>query len=267
MHMQERQRNARQYVDSLTRAGRYLFSSADAREALDVSAAGAKMALHRLSEKGVIASPARGYYVVVPPEYHALGCVPAEQFIPLLMGRLGLPYYAGLLTAAQFHGAAHQRPQAFQVFLEKARRPLACSRVRVAFIVRKRLRDVPLQSVNTPRGPLLISTPEATALDLVGYAHRAGGINQVATVLGELAERLDADHLATVAETAPPAWSQRLGYLLEQVGGAERTGPLKLWVQSHARRSALLMAGAPSTSGTVNMDWRIVVNATVEPDL
>jgi hypothetical protein len=49
---------------------------------------------------------------------------------------------AGLLSAAQYHGAAHQKPQEFQVCLERARRPLVRGRVRVAFVVRKRLRDV-----------------------------------------------------------------------------------------------------------------------------
>jgi predicted transcriptional regulator of viral defense system len=265
--MDGRPETARQYVESLAQSGRYFFSSADAREALGVSPAAAKMALHRLSQQGLVASPARGYYVIVPPEYRALGCPPAEQFIPSLMERLGLRYYAALLTAAQYHGAAHQRPQEFQVCLERARRPLACSRVRVAFIVRRRLRDVPVQRINTPRGTLLISTPEATALDLVGYPRRAGGLNQVATVLSELAEQLDAEKLVAVADTAPPAWSQRLGYLLERVGASDKAAPLKTWALEHARKSAVLLAGARSTSGDRDRGWKIVLNATVEPDL
>ena len=121
--------------------------------------------------------------------------------------------------------------------------------------------------MNTPRGTLLISTPEATALDLVGYPHRAGGLNQVATVLGELAERLDADKLVAVADTAPPAWSQRLGYLLERVDAAEKAAPLKAWIQAHAHKSAALLAGAKSSSGARDKGWKIVVNASVEPDL
>ena len=68
------------------------------------------------------------------------------------MERLKLPYYAGLLSAAQYHGAAHHRPQEFQVFLAKNRRPIHCGTVRVAFMARKRLKDVPVQSFNTPRG-------------------------------------------------------------------------------------------------------------------
>jgi hypothetical protein len=75
-----------------------------------VSAA-AGLALSRLAKQKLIASPAQGSYAIVPPEYFSFGCLPAEQFIPALMKRLNLPYYAGLLSAAQYHGAAHQRPQ------------------------------------------------------------------------------------------------------------------------------------------------------------
>jgi len=160
------------------------------------------MAVNRLARQGAVASPARGFYVIVPPEYRALGCLPAEQFVPSLMTSLGLPYYAGLLTAARYHGAAHQRPQEFQVFLDRRRRPIAYGRVRVAFMVRKRLRDVPVQEFNTPRGAPRLSTPEATALDMVGYQHHAGGLDHVATVLSELAERLDPKQLVRAADTA-----------------------------------------------------------------
>ena len=221
------------------------------------------MALHRLSQQG-LSSPHAGYYVVVPPEYHALGCLPAEQFVPSLMERLGSRYYAGLLTAAQSRRRA-QKPQEFQVCLERARRPLACSRVRVAFIVRKRLRDAPVQSVNTPRGTLLISTPEATALDLVGYPHRAGGLNQVATVLGELAERLDADKLVAVADTAPPAWSQRLA-MLERVDAAEKAAPPRPGCRP-TRTSPRSSWRVPRAAPGSDKGWKIVVNASVEPDL
>ena len=232
-----------------------------------MSAPAAKVALNRLAQQGLIASPARGFYVVVPPEYHSLGCLPADQFVPALMDRLGLRYYAGLLTAAQYHGAAHQRPQEFQVCLERNRRPLDCGRVRVAFIARKRLKDVPVQNLNTPRGTLRVSTPEATALDLVGYQHRAGGLHQVATVLAELSERLDADRLVAVAGTAPPAWSQRLGYLLGRIGAPEKAAPLKEWVQSHARDSAVLLPDARRDDPARDKEWKLYLNAVVEPEL
>ncbi|MCL4766883.1 MAG: hypothetical protein KJZ80_11655 [Hyphomicrobiaceae bacterium] len=67
------------------------------------------------------------------------------------MERAELPYYAGLLSAAQYHGAAHHRPQEFQVVVAKARRPTSCGKVRVAFIARKNLPEVPF-SPSTRQG-------------------------------------------------------------------------------------------------------------------
>ena len=108
-----------------------------------LGATAAKFALARLSSQGAIASPARGLYVIVPAEYRARGCLSADQdqFIPVLMKSVALPYYAGLLTAAQYYGAAHQRPREFQVFLERKRLPIECGKVRVAFMVRRRRGD------------------------------------------------------------------------------------------------------------------------------
>ncbi len=259
--------NARDYVNGLAASGRYHFTSREARSALSVSPAAAKLALNRLEKRKVIASPARGFYVIVPPEYSSLGCLPADQFIPALMGHLRLPYYVGLLSAAQYHGAAHYRPQEFQVFLATNRRPIRCAAVRVAFIARKRLRDVPVQSFNTPRGVLKVSTPEATALDLVGYAHRAGGLNQVASILSELAERLDPGKLAAVAATAPLPWAQRLGYVLEHIGLGAKIPALKEYVHKHADKSTVLLPKAPLKGSRYNKSWKVHVNAKVEAEL
>ena len=116
---------------ALASRGRYQFSSEEARKALGVSEAAAKLALNRLARRGLIASPARGFYVIVPPEYRSIGCLPADQFIPALMKRRGLSYYAGLLSAAQYHGAAHYRPQEFQVMVSKNRWPIECGAVKL----------------------------------------------------------------------------------------------------------------------------------------
>lgn len=107
--------SAREYVSDLAASGRYHLASRDMQSALGVSAA-AKLALNRLAKKKVIASPARCFYVIVPPEYRSLACLPADQLTSALMKHLDLPYYAGLLSGARFHGAAHQQPQEFQVF-------------------------------------------------------------------------------------------------------------------------------------------------------
>jgi predicted transcriptional regulator of viral defense system len=266
MNSEARRPHARDYIAALASAGRYDFTSREARDALGVSADAAKLALNRLARQKMVAAPARGFYVILPPEYQSIGCLPADQFIPALMQRLGLPYYVGLLSAAQYHGAAHHRPQEFQVLLAKARRPIRCGQVRVAFIVRKRLQDVPVQSFNTPRGTIRVSTAEATAVDIVGYQDHVGGLDQVATILSELADGIDPEKLLAAAKTAPITWTQRLGYLLEQVGAGEKAARLKQHVKDAARQAVPLLPGGAETDAHRDGGWKLIVNATVEAE-
>lgn len=265
-HMESSRPTARDYIDGLASAGRHHFTSGDAREALGVSAAATRLALNRLARKGIIAQPARGFYVIVPPEYRSLGCLPPEQFIPTIMHVRARPYYAGLLSAAQYHGAAHHRPQQFQVLVQRPRRPIECGRVRAAFVVRKHLRMVPTQFFNTPRGTIRVSTPEATAIDLVGYRRRVGGLDQIATVLTELAVQIDPQELAAAAKTAPIPWAQRLGYLLSLVASTKRVDPLRDYVKQAARQSVPLTPGISYSQAPRDADWKVFVNSDVEPD-
>lgn len=267
MKSENAQSNARSLVNSLAAGGRHHFTAEEARTWLGVSAAAAKLALIRLAKQGLVASPARGFYVIVPPEYQRLGCLPADQFIPALMARADAPYYTALLSAAQYHGAAHHRPQEFQVALAKNRKPIVCGAVRVSFIARKRISDVPVQSFNTPRGTIKVSTVEATAIDLVGYDRHAGGLDQVATLLSELAEQIDPQRLLAATQTAPLLWAQRLGYLLDLVGAEEKTSLLKAYVQENARDATPLLPAAPYEHARRSPEWKVFINADVEPEI
>jgi predicted transcriptional regulator of viral defense system len=255
---------ARDYLANLAAAGRYHFTADEISKELGTSRNAAALALNRLSKQRLVASPARGFYTIVPPEYSRLGSLPADQFIPALMQWRHAPYYAGLLTAAQYHGAAHQRPQVFQVMLDKNERPIQCGSVRVSFIARKRLREVPVESFNTPRGTVQVSTPEATAIDLAGYPRHAGGLDQVATVLSELAEKIESNRLVIAAKTAPMPWAQRLGYLLELVGAMTQASSLKNYVRENIRDWTALVPGRSRKRAKPSEDWRLYINATVD---
>jgi len=258
---------ARGFITELAARGRYSFTSAEAVSRLGSSKDATKLALNRLIKQGAVASPGRGFYIIVPPEYRTLGSLPADQFIPALMAHYGRPYYAGLLTAAQYYGAAHHRPQEFQVVTAPARRPTEVGSVRVAFFLRKNIREIVTQDLNTPRGTLRVSTPEVTALDLVGYQERIGGLEQVATVLADLAGEIDPDKLAAAAKTSPIPWAQRLGYLLERIEAPDRAKSLKAYVGNHARDVTRLLPSAATEIIERNGDWKLDVNVSVEPEL
>jgi predicted transcriptional regulator of viral defense system len=256
--------SASHYLVNLAARGRYHFTTTEAVAALGTSPVAARAALRRLKQKGELAAPLRGFHLIVPPEYRRLGCLPPEQFVPQLMKQLGQRYYVALLSAAELHGAAHHRPQAFQVMLGKNRRPLVCGTVRVQFVARKDLQRTATVHKNTPRGSLVVASAEATALELVGYADQCGGLDNVVSVLAELAEGLDARHLRAAARLAPIAWSQRLGYLLEILERRELSAALAPLVARRARAYAPLVRSLPVAGAQRVEPWKLAVNASVE---
>lgn len=97
-----------EWVQALPEHGRYSFSRDEAGEAAAASDAATKMTLLRLKRNGVVVSPRRDFFVVVPREYRSAGSPPASWFIDDLMRQRVRNYYVALLTAAALHGAGHQ---------------------------------------------------------------------------------------------------------------------------------------------------------------
>lgn len=258
--------SASAYVLQLAARGQLHFTTNEAVAAMGTSLQAASASLRRLQAKGAIATPHRGFHVIVPPEYRSLGCLPADQFIPQLMQHLREPYYVALLSAAELHGAAHQRPQAFQVMVRVNRRAIVCGLVHVQFIARKDLERTPVIEKNTPRGLLRVSSPEATALEIVGYAEHCGGLDNVASVLSELVEAIDPQQVVAAAALCPIAWSQRLGYLLDIGGHTKLADVLNAHVQQHAHVVAPLVRAVPFAGAERIARWKLAANVSVEPE-
>lgn len=259
--------SAADYIENLQTNGRLVFTTDDAVQALGRSLPAVRAQLRRLKEKGRIADPFRGFHVVVPPKYRRVGCLPPDHFIPQLMEHLGEPYYVALLSAAAYHGAAHQAPMVFQVMVPRARRSLECGGVRVDFIARRDMGDTSVVERDTPTGVLRVASTAATAVELVGYPERCGFLDNVSTVLAELAESIDGDVLEAEARRAPAAWVQRLGYLLVLVEQDELADRLD---DVLAERKVFTVALAPwqDMEGTPrDPRWRVAINTEVEPDV
>lgn len=255
------------FVDSLQGRGRYTFDRAEALQELGSTPEALEAAVRRLAAKGRLAVPRRGFYVVVPAEYRSAGAPPADWFIADLMRFEGQPYYVGLLSAAALHGAAHQQPQEFQVVTDRPLRPAKAGLVRIRFFTKATAGSTPVVDMKTQTGTMRVSTPEATALDLVRYVKRAGHLDNVATVLAELAERLDARGLLAVArKDVEIAHVQRLGHLLEAVGAAATAKPMAAWISAQRPRRALLRPGSPRRVREYDPRWRVSVNEHVEVD-
>lgn len=254
------------WVEQLQSHGRYTFTRSQAESDTGRSLVAAQTALRRLRQQGRVVSPRRGFYVVVPPEYRATGAPPASWFIDDLMRFLGQPYYVGLLSAAALHGAAHHQPMLFQVVTGKPTRPMRAGRVSIRFTMSRLVERMPVIELQTETGSMRVAAPESCAFDLVRYPEEAGHLGNAATVLAELAERLDARKLVEVAPLVRLPDVQRLGYLLDAVGRSEIAAPLAQWLAKKQPRAVLLRPGK-GTEAEADSRWHVVPNAEVETDL
>lgn len=204
--------------------------------------------------------------MIVDPQHRAAGTLPPEWFIHDLMKYIGRPYYVGLLSAAQLHGAAHHRPLEFQVVIPRRTvRPVQTGNVRIRFCGKGAFDRSQTQEIKTPTGMIKVSTPETTAWDLVRYFGVAGGLENVITVLSELGERLGAKRLREAAmRHDEEVVAQRLGYLLDRAGRRKVTGGLADWIKDAPLRR--LDPASPIRGATESRKWHLLVNAQLEPE-
>jgi predicted transcriptional regulator of viral defense system len=208
------------YASGLLAAGRGVFSADEAQKEIGISRGAFLDAAERLQRRGQLIRPRRGFYVVVPPQHATTGAPPPEWYIDALMRHEKRPYYVGLLAAAAAHGASHQAVMEFQVVTDKLLPDIEAGRTRIVFSYRKDMAAVAagIEDRKTQSGYMKLSSPELTALDLVRYPQSGAGLDNIATVLSELAERLQPKKLASLSGAFEKAVVQRLGHLLGRLG-------------------------------------------------
>ncbi len=256
-----------EWIEALPEEGRYVFTRPDVDAVTDASPAAIKMTLYRLKQSGTVVTPRRDFFVVVPREYRAAGSPPASWFIDDLMRHMGRRYYVALLTAAALHGAGHQQAMAFQVIVDSAERDIEVGRVRIDFHMSSVFDGAATQPMQTETGTMQVATPETTAFDLVRFPSASGYWSNIATVLGELAEKLDPAALIAGATRVARTDVQRLGWLLDFVGQPDLADALATTV-ADKRLLPTPLTGARETAGApLDPRWCVLVNDEVEPDL
>lgn len=267
--------NLQSYIKDIRKDGKRCFTTLDIVEQFHVSNSHARVALHRLLKIGDLISPARGLYVIVPPEHQPHGSIPPQELVPLIMQYLGAHYYVALLSAGLFHGATHQKPARFQVISDKRiKHPSTFGDVEIDYIYKKSVLELPTQDFTMSTGYLKVATPELVALDLLEYPNHAGGLNHIATVFSELVEVLDPIKLINLAKDTRAEYQlQRIGYILDHIDVMDEPGAeiiinaLALHVQEN-KPSYLPLASEISKIGYSRCKkWRIIENSEIESDL
>ena len=262
------------YVDYIQSQGEYVFAQKTAKEQLGCSDDAIRIAANRLINKKRIIKLRYAFYLIIPLEYQTLGAPPPSWYIDALMNQYHhQPYYIGLLSAAALHGAGHQQPQVFQVITNKPLRSITIGRSKINFIVKKNLQKIMSTKIKTQTGYMDVSTPESTAFDLVHYVAHAGYLNNIATVLAELVEKINPNKLLIAAKNEEMPIIQRTGYLLAKytvyTNSAQNvTKPLLKWLKNQNTHPVLLRCDKSMNEDTPkDQKWQIYENEVVEADL
>lgn len=265
------------YLDELLSHGRAYFSREEALKALGLSPEAFIAAVARLARKHRLATPRRGFYLILRPEDQVTGAPDPVRWIDPLMNHLGLDYRISLLRAAAFHGSSHQAAMVFQVIVPKQLRAFEIGRHRLQFIYqapaafsKTNLPDW-LGQMKSEAGFAKVAGVELTLLDSARYFHKATGISGVAQMVKDLGARADPRKLAKAAAAYENSAVRRLGYLLDRTGHTRQAKSL----ESFARKAKSMKPLDPSFKPLIgsrvdrpekDSKWMLVINEPVEID-
>ncbi len=266
-----------EFIDSQLAQGRATFSKPAALAELGQTAEAFQAAAERLMKKGKLASPRRGFYLILRPEDRLLGAPDPARWIDPLMKHLGLDYRISLLRAAAFHGSAHQAAMVFQVIAPRQLPAIEMGRQRVEFVYQTRdafaeaNRPEWLAQLKTEAGFAKIAGVELTLLDMCRYFHRAAGINGAAQAVHDLGKKADPGILAQAASAYENSAVRRLGYLLERFGHHRQAKVLQGFADTAKSFKDLDPAVKPivpalRANEEKDLTWKLVINVPVEID-
>ncbi len=260
------------YIENQEAIGKLWFTKTEVLQRLGCTKSALTQSMHYLIQKKRLARIRGDFILIVPLTYKNWGITPADWFIDPLMKTLGLSYYIATLTAAEYYGAAHQKPMQFQVVTNQYLRDIKYGRIHIHFIQNHKILSVPTQRIQVQTGYALIATPEATAFDLCKYYTACGYWSNIATVLSELLESINIDKLCQIAISniydAPIV--QRLGFILSrpEIAGEKIAEKLYQSIDSTLFRLTPLTPREDLPKDTPRDDkWKILINEEIEIDI
>jgi predicted transcriptional regulator of viral defense system len=265
------------FIDSQLARGRATFSKQAALAELRQTPQAFQAGVERLMKRGWLASPRRGFFLILRPEDRLLGAPDPARWIDPLMSYLRLDYRVSLLRAAAFHGSAHQAAMVFQLIAPRQFPGIEIGRQRIEFVYQAPARFAEsnrpewLAQLKTEAGFAKIAAVELTLLDMCRYFHRAGGINGAAQVIHDLGKKADPRIIAKAARAYENSAVRRLGYLLERFGHIRQAEALRVFAKKAKSFKDLDPAAKPlvaalSAMHEKNVQWKLVINVPVEID-
>ncbi len=224
-----------------------------------------RMAL--LRKRAQIFSPARGLWIPIPAEYRTWGAPDPLLYIDDMMTHFDTDYLVGWLSSAARHGASHHAAQVFQVATSRTIRDRELGRSRLEFFTRNYVGSIQPSSELAQKTSAKIASVPTTMLMLASDIALCGGIDNVFTLIIELADEYDdfEDGIIAQAPLFPDAAARRIGWLLDTFGEGAPDG-LREYCAVLESDVSILSPAAPKT-GRMDSGWKIIVNEEVDPDI
>jgi len=254
-------------ADWLVSHGKTVITAEEVADILGIPRQEVAQRLLRARNKGQFATLSKGIWAVVPPEYREFGAPEPQRYIDVMMEKLECEYCVGWLSAAAIHGARHQAPQVFQVALDRSLRERKVGRTKLIFYKRAYVSEISKRRVNLSSGAIMVATPGATMLMAAADLILCGGIDNVATIITELADENPSflqDIMSNVS-LFPHTAVCRLGWILENISGQKGLDELSDYCQS--KKTIAELSPYDGRSGTINKRWNIIENRAVEADI
>jgi len=190
-----------------------------------------------------------------------MGAPPAVKWLDDYFCWLKHPYYLALLSAAAVHGSQPQAVQVVQVMTDNKRRAIEIGRLKIQFFLKTSgIEKVPVVQPAGYPAVLRVSSPEATALDLLRYSDRVGGYSRSEETILPMAGLFKAGNLKCALDTEDePALGQRLGFLLESAGHERLAGVVHRWLPRYVQWT-LLAPGSNSQSRQKIKKWKLIIH-------
>jgi hypothetical protein len=256
-----------EYVRELLACGKYTFSRFDAEKALSRHGDSLNKILMRLKRAGWVLPLGDDFFTIVDPQNRSLGHIPPAWFVDSWAAFKGIEYYVAGLSAAELHGAAHQRPQVFQVVVNRSMRPFRLPSLAVRFLYRRTIIASMWEQKKAPTGYFRVSTPEVTAYDLLSLRNACPSLDHAATVYVELGEAMRTRRVAALGgEGFETPVLQRLGWMLDHTGWGKLTAGLARGLARRPLDWVRLSTRLP-VKGARNGKWRVIENTDIQPDI
>lgn len=242
-----------------------VFTLAESRDALRLSAQATSNLLSKLIRQGWIVRVRRGVYEAAPV-WATQGTFASDRFTSLALS-IDPPYYVGYRSALELYGwLQHPVIGRLYIAVPKQRRPLRTPRDRIIWVVTKAGRfdwGVRREWIGPAR--VAVSDRERTFLDCLHLPRHAGGLTEIAAALKRAWPSLDAQRLSNhTARLGNTTVARRLGALvdaLELEGGEDVTRALRQ--QTWRGRPVSLDPSIPA-GGLVDPRWGVRMNVPIE---